>query len=54
VLVPDATLARARAWNRGIRSPALDNIVQLAESVPDLSTLVTAVVAGGLVSTLER
>ena len=32
---------------------ALPNIVQLAESVPELSTLVTAVSAGGLVATLE-
>jgi len=32
---------------------ALPNIVQLAQSVPELSTLVTAVSAGGLVSTLE-
>lgn len=33
--------------------PALDNIVQLAESNRDLSTLVAALKAGGLVSTLE-
>ena len=32
---------------------ALPNIIQLAQSVPELSTLVTAVTAGGLVSTLE-
>jgi len=32
---------------------ALPNIVQLAQSVPELSTLVAAVSAGGLVSTLE-
>jgi uncharacterized surface protein with fasciclin (FAS1) repeats len=32
---------------------ALPNIVQLAQSVPDLSTLVTAVEAGGLVQTLS-
>merc|ERR1719456_1801198 len=29
------------------------DIVELAQSVPDLSTLVTAVVAGGLVDTLK-
>ncbi len=35
-------------------SPASsDNIVQLAQSVPDLSTLVTAVVAAGLAATLS-
>merc|ERR1711957_298806 len=35
-------------------SPAVEpNIVELAESVDDLSTLVTAVVAGGLVETLS-
>jgi transforming growth factor-beta-induced protein len=32
---------------------ALPNIVELAQSVPDLSTLVTAVVAGDLVDTLS-
>merc|ERR1719199_1631436 len=32
---------------------AAGNIVQLAEATPDLSTLVTAVSAGGLVKTLE-
>jgi len=34
-------------------APACKDIVALAQSVPDLSTLVTAVVAGGLVKTLE-
>jgi len=34
-------------------APAEDNIVQLAESVPTLSTLVKALVAGKLVTTLE-
>ena len=34
-------------------APASKNIVQLAASVPDLSTLVTAVTAGKLVTTLE-
>merc|ERR1711976_768917 len=32
---------------------ALPNIVELAQSVPDLSTLVTAVVAGDLADTLS-
>jgi transforming growth factor-beta-induced protein len=36
-----------------IASAAAVNIVELAESVPDLSTLVAAVVAGGLVDTLS-
>ena len=34
-------------------APSTLNIVQLAQSVPDLSTLVQAVVAGGLASTLS-
>ena len=34
-------------------APTTKNIVQLAQSVPDLSTLVTAVVAGKLVTTLS-
>merc|ERR1711871_1697099 len=33
--------------------PTVKNIVQLAQSVPDLSTLVSAVVAGKLATTLE-
>ena len=33
--------------------PSSMNIVQLAQSVPDLSTLVTALVAAGLVDTLS-
>jgi hypothetical protein len=36
-----------------LAASALPNIVELAQSVPDLSTLVTAVTAGGLVSILE-
>jgi uncharacterized surface protein with fasciclin (FAS1) repeats len=43
VLVPEMKL----------ESPSEPNIVQLAESVPTLSTLVKAVVAAGLVDTLE-
>merc|ERR1712032_1337781 len=42
VLLPPTTLATAPS----------QNIVELAESVPDLSTLVAAVVAGDLVDTL--
>merc|ERR1711907_868246 len=34
-------------------APATKNLVQLAESVKDLSTLVAAVVAGGLADTLS-
>merc|ERR1711934_568483 len=34
-------------------TPATKNIVELAESVKDLSTLVAAVVAGGLADTLS-
>lgn len=48
VLIPTAVAARAAAF-----SSAASNIVQLAQSVPDLSTLVTAVVAAGLVNTLS-
>merc|ERR1719345_242345 len=33
--------------------PKTQNIVQLAQSVPDLSTLVTALTAGGLTGTLS-
>jgi uncharacterized surface protein with fasciclin (FAS1) repeats len=38
---------------KGVELPATKNIVELAESVKDLSTLVTAVVAGGLADTLS-
>jgi len=37
----------------GVELPATKNIVELAESVKDLSTLVSAVVAGGLADTLS-
>jgi transforming growth factor-beta-induced protein len=38
---------------KGVELPATKNIVELAESVKDLSTLVSAVVAGGLADTLS-
>lgn len=41
------------AASKSFLAPFLPNIVQLAQSVPDLSTLVTAVVAGGLAATLS-
>lgn len=64
VLLPNAAkaalAAKAAAWAatknvRGAvtRTAALPNLVQLAESVPQLSTLVTAVKAGGLVNALS-
>lgn len=54
VLVPQATREAAARWNAARSgAPALPNIVELAEATPSLSTLVQAVVAGGLVSTLE-
>ena len=34
-------------------TPTTKNIVQLAQATPDLSTLVTALVAGGLTGTLS-
>jgi uncharacterized surface protein with fasciclin (FAS1) repeats len=45
-----------RAFSSGIRvdcNPVIPNIVELAESVSDLSTLVAALVAGDLVDTLS-
>jgi len=50
VLIPKAVGERISQW----QAPALPNIVQLAQSVPSLSTLVTAVVAGGLADTLSN
>jgi transforming growth factor-beta-induced protein len=47
VLLPPASPATTTA------APKLPNIVELAESVKDLSTLVSAVVAGDLVDTLS-
>jgi len=53
VLIPNAVRERMNAV-LGVSSGApLPNIVQLAEQTPQLSTLVKAVVAGGLVNTLE-
>jgi uncharacterized surface protein with fasciclin (FAS1) repeats len=51
VILPKNTSLAASTWSAS--NPDLPNIVQLAESVPSLSTLVTAVVAGGLVNTLS-
>jgi uncharacterized surface protein with fasciclin (FAS1) repeats len=48
VLIPADLLAELTG-----ETPALPNLVELAASVPDLSTLVAAVKAGGLVDTLE-
>jgi len=45
VLIPPST--------QSVPSPNLKNIVQLAQSVPDLSTLVSALVAGQLTTTLS-
>jgi transforming growth factor-beta-induced protein len=60
VLIPNAqgVYARAAAWNAQKKSvrgsvQALPNIVALAQSVPQLSTLVTAVQAAGLVNVLS-
>lgn len=61
VLLPNPAelSAKVAAWSasKKIRGSnkvaALPNLVQLAESVPQLSTLVAAVTAGGLVQTLE-
>lgn len=57
VLIPKAAMAalnaRATAWHAGRKLQGTPNIVQLAQANPDLSTLVTALTAGGLVSTLE-
>ena len=47
-----STLAAAVCLTAATAAPT-KNIVELAQSVPDLSTLVTAVVAGKLVTTLE-
>lgn len=56
VLLPRQAMARlekdASAWAK-VNPKNLPNIVQLAASDPDLSTLVTAVTAGGLVSVLS-
>jgi len=51
VILPAAMASRAAAW--AAANPALPNLVQLAQSVPELSTLVTAVVAANLVTTLS-
>ena len=51
VIMPGQVAARAAKWSAS--KPALPNLVQLAESVPTLSTLVKVVVAAGLVNTLE-
>jgi transforming growth factor-beta-induced protein len=51
VIVPKNTSIAANKW--AAEHPPLLNIVQLAQSVPTLSTLVTAVVAGGLANTLS-
>jgi uncharacterized surface protein with fasciclin (FAS1) repeats len=53
VHVIDTVLIPAASSSVRLPTPLLPNIVQLAQSVPDLSTLVTAVVAAGLVSVLE-
>jgi len=59
VLLPNngqALFARAAAWKaKNVRgsSGALPNLVQLAQSVPQLSTLVTALKAGNLVNALS-
>ena len=50
VLIPKAVGERIASWSAS--SPALPNIVELAQATPSLSTLVTAVVAGGLANTL--
>ena len=43
----------ATAWQHPALNPPRKNIVQLAQSVPDLSTLVTALVAGKLTGALS-
>ena len=57
VLIPKAIKDAAAAWSADSKEVAAPeatlNIVQLAESVSTLSTLVKAVVAAGLVNTLE-
>jgi transforming growth factor-beta-induced protein len=60
VLLPNAgqLAQKVAAWNKknvrgSVTIGALPNLVQLAESVPQLSTLVTAVKAGGLVNALS-
>jgi len=59
VLLPKAMTEKlvkdARAWAKSLKANPKDlpNIVQLAQSDPDLSTLVKAVVAGGLATTLS-
>ncbi len=53
---PGGLAAKVAAWNKkAVRGSAAaqPNLVQLAESVPQLSTLVTAVKAGGLVNALS-
>ena len=52
LLIAAATISNA-ALLRGQQSRATQNIVELAAATPDLSTLVTAVKAGGLVDTLS-
>merc|ERR1719428_2121989 len=47
------TFAAVCLANADASAPPTQNIVELAASVPDLSTLVTAVKAGKLVDTLE-
>jgi transforming growth factor-beta-induced protein len=49
VLIPNAVKVAAAAW----AAAPTDNIVQLAEATPALSTLVKAVIAADLVTTLE-
>ena len=51
VLIPDLLMAKLTRVSNTSDS-ALDNIVELAASVPELSTLVTAVKAADLVETL--
>jgi len=59
VLLPNAgqLAAKVDAWNKSKsirgKSNALPNLVQLAQSIPQLSTLVTAVVKAGLVNALS-
>merc|ERR1719171_859413 len=52
LLIAAATISNA-ALLRGQQPRATQNIVELASATPDLSTLVTAVKAGGLVDTLS-
>jgi len=53
VLVPREVMSRIMTSKAEVNAAPTQNIVQLAQSTPDLSTLVTAVVAGGLASTLS-